>query len=72
MFPQVGCRGPQSEFFVNAENKTCIDMHRICLAVEICIYQSDGKDKLKAADVDLTFAKNTLHSFFSQGDVSKW
>ena len=65
VFPHVGCRGPQLDFFVTAENKNCIDLNRICLAVEICIYQPDGSEKLKPADVDLTFANNTLHSLFS-------
>ena len=65
MFPHVGCRGPQLDFFVTAENKNCRDLNRICLAVEICIYQPDGSEKLEPADVDLIFANNTLHSLFS-------
>ena len=69
VFPHVGCRGPQLDFFVTAENKNCIDLNRICLAVEICIYQPDGSEKLKPADVDLTFANNTLHSLFSHVEM---
>ena len=69
VFPHVGCRGPELDFFVTAENKNCIDLNRICLAVEICIYQPDGSEKLKPADVDLTFANNTLQSLFSHVEM---
>ena len=69
VFPHVRCRGPQLDFFVTPENKNCIDVNRICLAVEICIYQADGSEKLKLADVDLIFANNTLHSLFSHVEM---
>ena len=72
VFPHVGCRGLQLDFFVffvTAENKNCIDLNRICLAVEVCLYQPDGTEKVKPADVDLTFANNTLHSLFSQAEM---
>ena len=29
VFPHVGCRGPQLDFFVTAENQMCIDLNRI-------------------------------------------
>ena len=51
------------------KNKNCIDLNRIFLAVEICIHQPDGSDKLKLADVELTFANNTLRSPFSHVDL---
>ena len=64
-FPYVGCRGPQLDFFVTAESKNCIDLNRICLSLEVCQYQPDGREKVKPADVELTFANKTLHSLFS-------
>ena len=69
VFPHVRCRGPQLDFFVVAVNKNCKNLNRICLAVEIFIYQPDGSDKLKPADVDLTFANNTLHSLISHVEM---
>ena len=55
--------------FVTAENKNCINLNRICLAVEVSLYQLDGTEKVKPADVDLTFANNTLHSLFSHAEM---
>ena len=69
VFPHVGCRGPQLDFFVTAENKKCIDLNRICLSLEVCLYQPDGTEKVKPADVELTFANNTLHSLFSHVEM---
>ena len=69
VFPHVGCRGPQLDFFVNAENKNCIDLNRICLSLEVCLCQPDGTEKVKPADVELTFANNTLHSLFSHVEM---
>ena len=65
VFLHVGCPGPQLDFFVTAENKNCIDLNRICLALEVCLYQPDGTEEVKPADVDMTFANNTLDSLFS-------
>ena len=64
MLPHVRCRGLQLDFFVSAENENCIGLNRICRAVEVSIYQHDGSDKLKPANIQLTFANNTLHSLF--------
>ena len=47
IFPHVGCRGPQLDFFVAAEAKKLIDLNRIVLGVEVAIYQEDGKNKGK-------------------------
>ena len=69
VFSPEGCRGPQLDFFVTTENRNCIDLNQICLAVEICIYQPNGSEKLKTADVDLTFANNTLRSLFSHKEI---
>ena len=35
----------------------------------MCLYQPDGTEKVKPADVDLTFANITLHSLFSQAEM---
>ena len=69
VFPHVGCRGPQLDFFVTAENKDCIDFNHIRLFPEVCLYQPDGTEKVKPADVELTFANNTLHSLFSHVEM---
>lgn len=69
VFPHVGCRGPQLDFFITADNKNCIDLNRICLAIEVCLYEPDGKDKLKPGALNLTFANNTLHSLFSHVEM---
>ena len=63
VFPHVGCRRPQLDFFVTAENRSCINLKRIYPAVDFCICQPDGSDKLKPADVDLIFAKKHLNFF---------
>ena len=44
VFPHVGCRGPQLDFFVTADNKNCIDLNRLCLDLEVSLYNPDGKD----------------------------
>ena len=59
VFPHVGCRGPQFDFFVTAENKNCIGLNRNCLALDVCVYGPDGKEKTKPDDVDITFTNNT-------------
>ena len=69
VFPHVGCRGPQLDFFVSTENKNCVDLNRFCLAIEVCLYQPDGTEKVKPADVDMTFVNNTLHSLFSHVEM---
>ena len=65
VFIHVDCRGRQLEFVVSAENKNCIDLKSLRLALEVCIYGPDGNDKITPADVDFTFANNILHSLFS-------
>ena len=68
VFPHVGCRGPQLDFFVTAENKNCIDLNCICLSLEICLYQLDGTE-VKPANVELTLGNNTLHSLSSHVEM---
>ena len=69
VFPHVGCRGHQLDFFVTAENKNYIDLNHICLFLELCLHQPDGTEKVKPADVELTFANNVLHFLFSQVEM---
>ena len=44
-------------------------MNRICLSLEVCLYQPGGTEKVKPGDVELTFANNTLHSLFSHVEM---
>ena len=67
VFPHVGCRGPQLDFFVSTDNKNCIDLNRICLDVEVSLYNPDGKDA--ATPDNILFANNTLHSLFSHVEL---
>ena len=69
VFPLVGCRGPQLDSFATAENKNCIDLNRICPSLEVCLYQPDGTEKVKLADVELTFGNNMLNSLFSHVEM---
>ena len=66
VFPHVGCRGPQLDFFVTAENKNCIDLNRICLALDVSLYTTDGKTLVTpGTDPVLIYGNNLLHSLFS-------
>ena len=69
VFPHVGCRGPQLDFFVAAEAKNLIDLNRIILCVEVAINLEDGKTKAKPGDVDVVFSNNTLHTLFSHAEL---
>ena len=44
VFPNVGCRGPQLDFCVTSDNKNCIDLNRICLRLDVKLYNPDGND----------------------------
>ena len=68
VFPHVGCRGPQLDFFVTADSKNCIDLNRICLALEVTLYKPDGKDAADGSE-NIIFANNTLHSLFSHVEL---
>ena len=70
VFPHVGCRGPQLDFFVTAENKNCIDLNRICLALDVSLYTPDGKTLVKpGTDPVLIYGNNLLHSLFSHVEL---
>ena len=70
VFPHVGCRGPQLDFFVTAENKNCIDLNRICLALEVPLYTPDGRALVKpGTDPVLIYGKYLLHSLFSHVEL---
>ena len=68
-FPHVGCRGPQLDFFCNRGKSELFRLQSHCLAVEVCLYQPYGTEKVKPAGVELTFANNTLHSLFSHVQI---
>ena len=63
-FPHVGCRGPQLDFFVTADSKNCIDLNRICPALEVTLCKPDGKDPADGSE-SIIVANNTLHSFLT-------
>ena len=69
VFPHVGCRGPQLDFFISAESKNLIDLNRIVLNVKVGIYQEDGKDRLKVNEQNIVFGNNTLHTLFSHAEL---
>ena len=57
--------------FLLLQKTYCIDLNRICLALEVCVYGPDGKEKTKPDDVDITLLYITL-LVFTRGDVSQW
>ena len=67
VFPHVGYRGPQLDFFVTSDNKNCIDLNRICLGLDVKLYNPDGKDA--ATPDNLLFSNNTLRSLFSHVEL---
>ena len=67
VFPHVGCRGPQLDFFVTSDNKNCNDLNRICLGLDVKLYNPDGKDA--ATPDNLLSSNNTLHSLFSHVEL---
>ena len=64
VFPRVGCRGPQMEFFVTVDSKNCIDLYRRCLSFEMTLKKPSGTGRFDGSE-NITFANNTLHSIFS-------
>ena len=67
VFPHVGCRGPQLELFVISDNTKCTDLNRICLGLDLKLYNPDAKDA--ATPDNLTFSNNTLHSLFPHAEL---
>ena len=52
---------------VTADNKNCIDLNRLCLDLEVSLYNPDGKDA--ATPDNILFSNNTLHSLFSHVEL---
>ena len=69
VFPHVGCRGPQLDFFVTAEAKNLIDLNRILLRVKVGVYTEDGKTRAKVDEYPTVFPNNTLHTLFSHAEL---
>ena len=69
VFPHVGCRGPQLDFFITAEAKNLIDLNRILLSVKVGIYTEDGKTRAKVNEHPVVFSNNTLHTLFSHAEL---
>ena len=65
VFPHVGCRGPQLDFFITAEAKNLIDLIRILLSVKVGVYTVNGKTRAKVNEHPIVFSNNTLHTLFS-------
>ena len=47
VFPQTGPRGPTLDFVISGDQRNCIDMNYIHLAVQAAIYNPDGNEKIK-------------------------
>ena len=69
VFPHVGCRGPQLDFFITAEAKNLIDLNRILLSLKVGIYTEDGKTRAKVYEHPVVFSNNTLHTLFSHAEL---
>ena len=69
VFPHVGCRGPQLDFFITAEAKSLIDLNSILLSVKVGIYTEDGKTRAKVNEHPIVFSNNTLHSLFYHAEL---
>ena len=66
VFPHVGCRGPQLDFFVTAEAKNLIDLNRIILSIKVGVYTEDSKTRTKVNEYPVVFSNNTVHTVFSR------
>ena len=64
VFPHVGCRGPQLDFFVTSDNKNCFHWNRICLGLDVKLYNSDRKDA--ATPDNLLFQQHATLSVFTR------
>ena len=69
MFPHVGCRGPQLDFFITAEAKNLIELNRIPLSVKVGIYTEKTKTGAKVNEHPVVFSNNTLHTLFSHAEL---
>jgi len=69
VFPHVGCRGPQLDFFVTAEAKNLIDMNRLLLSLKVGLYTEVVKARAKVDEHPIVFSNNTLHTLFSHAEL---
>ena len=70
MFPDVGCRCPQLNFFITAGAKNLIDLNRILLSVKVGINTENGKTRAKVKEHPLVlFSKNAFHLLFSHREL---
>ena len=51
VFPKVGYRGPQLDFWSQSDNRNLIDLIKIILDLECAIYEADGKTKSLATPI---------------------
>ena len=70
VFPQTGPRGPTLDFVISGDQRNCIDMNYIHLAVQAAIYKPNGQEKIDYSYGEpVVFTNNTLHSLFSQIEI---
>ena len=69
VFPQLGCRGPQLDFFITAEEKNLIDLNRIVLSVKVGIYTEEEKTPAIINEHTVVFVNNTLNTLFSHAEL---
>ena len=69
VFPHVGCRSPQLNFFVTAEAKNLIDLNRIHLRVKIGVYTEDGKTRAKVNEHPHCFFQTIRSTLFSHAEL---
>ena len=69
VFPHVGCRGPQLDFFVTTEAKNFTKLNRIVLSVKVGVYTEDGNTRAKVNEHPTVFSNNTLHTLLSHAEL---
>ena len=70
VFTQIGPRGPTLDFVISGDQRNCIDMSYIHLAVQAAIHKPNEQEKIDYSDGEpVVFTNNTLHSLFSQFDI---
>lgn len=67
--PLTGVDGPTLEFAIKTDRDVFIDLRNTELHLEVKITKANG-DPIVAADNQVTFVNNALHSLFSNCDVS--
>ena len=66
---QTGCAGPTLEFNVTADNRNCVDLNCIFLNALVSLRMENGTNKPVAADDQVVFANNLLHSLFVNCEI---